>query len=165
MRVGGVRQAREGGRSCSGASLFAHAAGFHSELTPFDHNVIFFSYLEYKDRGLNIIAVHATIHGKPFGKDSKLHQDSITYMKMEGLKYNFCSATSTDMTTIDDDRVVLDPQSAFKRFTARKGYGVPTVAIIKDCETVWRSSGYQARDGIQPFFESEIGQSLLWPAA
>lgn len=95
---------------------------------------------DFAHRGLNIISVHHTIYGDI---DEKFESQAVDYHALEELQYPILSHQQT-ATQGDDDRVAL-PNSLFYMSMGRDGFGVPAMAVMKDCKTVWRGMGFQLK--------------------
>ena len=104
------------------------------------HPVLKQLHIDFADRGLNIISVHHTIYGD---LDPKLESQAIDYHALEELPYPILAHQQT-ATVGEDDRVAL-PNSLYFMTTQREGFGVPAMAVLKDCKTVWRGMGFQLK--------------------
>jgi thiol-disulfide isomerase/thioredoxin len=104
------------------------------------HPVLKQLHEDFADRGLNIIAVHQTIFGDI---DAKLEARAVDYHAMEGLPYPLLSHQQTARVG-ETDRVAL-PNSLFAMSMGRNGFGVPAMAVMKDCNTLWRGMGFQLK--------------------
>jgi protein disulfide-isomerase-like protein len=104
------------------------------------HPVLKQLHADFADRGLNIISVHHTIYGD---LDPKLEAQAIDYHALEELPYPILAHQQT-ATVGEADRVAL-PNSLYFMTTQREGFGVPAMAVMKDCKTVWRGMGFQLK--------------------
>lgn len=105
------------------------------------HPLLKILHEEYADRGLNIIAVHQTIYGDI---DTKFENQAIDYHVLEELPYPILSHQQT-ANNGESDRIAL-PNSLFTMSMGRDGFGVPAMAVMKDCNTVWRGMGFQLKN-------------------
>ena len=121
------------------------------------HPVLKVLHDDFADRGLNIISVHHTIYGDI---DEKFESQAIDYHALEELQYPILGHQQT-ASQGDEDRVAL-PNSLFYMTMGRDGFGVPAMAVMKDCKTVWRGMGFQLKQ-IDEWVRSNADKYLAPP--
>lgn len=100
-------------------------------------------YDEFAGRGLNIIGVHSSIYGDA---DQSIVEQAKDYHALEELQYPSVEMQHTKGTG-DSDRIP-EAGGVFKTVMGAqysRQFGTPAMAVLKDCEPVWRGMGYQLR--------------------